>query len=421
MRKFLTGCILVLATSLYFFDFSMPFLPRGLNTKILMGIFGILAFVYNSIRKRSMSFSTPMIFATLIAAIFSIWCLFCVTVNHTYDTVYATYFISFATWMAGAYGVYAILNWGRKEDVTLEILVYYLVWVGIFQCVVALLIDNVSMVERFVDKVMYQYNDFYKRTHRLYGLGAALDPAGVRFSVILILIAQQLSDNPKVRSDRKQQSFYLAAFVLIFVVGSVISRTTGVGAVMGVGYLAVSMIRLHRGGLIPMNVFRAFFRFILVLVLIVFGVIYLYHTNDTFHGYLRFGLEGFFNWVETGEFRTTSTDILMQRMWVWPEDVRTWLIGRGTYGVFDNGTDIGYCNFTLYCGAIGLFIFSCYFIYCHLIQNRKFQNFQIASWLLVALTFVIWIKVATDIFFIDALLFWLAGDKLTENEIAETR
>lgn len=417
MKRFFIECILVLATSLYFFDFSLTFLPPSINTKILMGIFGILAFSFDSIRKRAMNFSTPMIFAALLAAVFSVWCFFCATIHQTYNMVYADYFISFATWMAGAYGVYAILRWGRGgEEVTLDVLVYYLAWAGVFQCVMALLIDNVGAVERLVDKIMYQYNDFYKRSRRMYGLGAALDPAGIRFSVILVLIAQQFSSNPAIRESRRRQSFYLAAFVIIFIVGSVISRTTGVGAVLGIFYIGITMIRMHKGGLVPLSMFRAFFRFLIVLTLIILVVIYLYQTNGTFHSYLRFGLEGFFNWIETGEFRTTSTDRLVQRMWIWPEDTRTWLIGQGTYGSRANQTDIGYCNFILYCGAIGLFIFSCYFIYCHLIQNRKLRNFKIASWMLVALTFIIWIKVATDIFFIDALLFWLAGDKIAEAQ-----
>lgn len=418
MRKFLLECILILVTSFYFFDFSMPFLPPSLNTKILVGIFGIFAFVYDSIRKREMSFSVPMLFATLLAFIFSVWCRFSVTVNNSfsiYSIEYTNYFISFATWMAGAYGVCAALRW-KYEEVTLDVLVRYLAWAGVFQCVIALLIDNVGVVERFVDKIMYQPENYYKIHNRMYGLGAALDPAGVRFSVILVLIAQQFSSNPAIRESRRRQSFYLTAFVIIFIVGSVISRTTGVGAVLGIFYIGVSMIRMHRGGLVPLSMFRGFFRFLIVLIFIILFVIYLYRTNDTFHGYLRFGLEGFFNWVETGEFRTSSTDILVQRMWIWPGDTRTWLIGRGTYGVFENYTDIGYCNFILYCGAIGFFIFSCYFIYCHLIQNRKLRNFKIASWMLVALTFIIWIKVATDIFFIDALLFWLAGDKIAEAQ-----
>ena len=61
-------------------------------------------------------------------------------------------------------------------------------------------------------------------------------------------------------------------------------------------------------------------------------------------------------------------------------------------------------------------IFSIFFIYCHTVQIRKFQQFKFTAWLLVALTFIVWVKVATDIFFIDALLFCIASDYEGEEE-----
>ncbi len=198
MLRLLRRCILILTTSFFLFPFSFPFLPEAINTKIIVAAFGVLAFVLDSVRKRSFSFSEPTLFSALLAGIFSVWCLFSVTINGTYDTIYADYIVSFATWMAGGYGVYALLKW-EYEEVDLEIMTRYLALVGVFQCITAVLIDNVSFVERLVDHIMYQPGDFYKVNHRMYGLGAALDPAGVRFSVILIMIAHQFSTNPNVR------------------------------------------------------------------------------------------------------------------------------------------------------------------------------------------------------------------------------
>jgi len=60
-------------------------------------------------------------------------------------------------------------------------------------------------------------------------------------------------------------------------------------------------------------------------------------------------------------------------------------------------------------------IFSIFFLYCHLVQIRKFRDFRLAALLLVALTFIIWVKVSTDIFFIDALLFCITGDYEAEE------
>ena len=64
-------------------------------------------------------------------------------------------------------------------------------------------------------------------------------------------------------------------------------------------------------------------------------------------------------------------------------------------------------------------IFSIYFLYCHIVQNRKFRMFGFTSILLIALTFIIWMKVLTDIFFIDALLFCIVGDYETDEEEAD--
>ncbi len=418
MLRLLRICILVLTTSFFLFPFSFPFLPVGLNTKIFVAIFGIMAFAYDSIRNKSFSLSEPILIAALLAAVFSVWCLFSVTAANTYDTIYADYIVSFATWLAGAYGVYAMLRWEYGE-VDLEILTRYLALVGVFQCVTAVLVDNFSFAERLVDRIMYQPGNFYKMNHRMYGLGAALDPAGVRFSVILIMLAHLISTNPNVRVNRLYQATSLIAFTIIVVIGCVISRTTLVGAAMGLAYIAIFILRMRKGGFITTSIVQMFFWAILVLTVIFGAGIYFYHTNDTFHGYLRFGFEAFFSWIETGEFSTGSTDIL-DTMWVWPSDLKTWIIGQGTFGVFDNNSDIGYCNFTLYCGLVGLFIFSLFFIHCHLIQIRKFRQFRLAAWMLVALTFIIWIKVTTDIFFIDALLFCIQGDDEDAPDVLDT-
>ena len=411
-RKILIGSILVLVTSFYLFPFSFTFLPQSVNSKILVAVFGIMAFVYDSIRKKAMELSQETIIAALIAALFSLWCLFSVTIAGTYEMDYATYLVSFLTWMAGAYGVYAALRIGHgKAD--LELLIRYLALVGVFQCVAAVMIDNNESFRRFVDRFVWG-NEYYREHMRMYGIGAALDPAGIRFSVILVMIAHQFSTNRAVRTKGMYQVSNMVAYAIIVIIGSVISRTTIVGGVMGIVYIIFSLIKLRQGGFITTNMLRVFFIFIVVLAAIIGASIYFYRVSHTFEGYLRFGFEAFFNWVETGEFRTSSTDEL-GHMWIWPDDVRTWLIGRGTYGVFENDTDIGYCNFIFYCGLIGVIIFSLYFIYCHLSLNRKFKQFWITSLLLTALTFIFWCKVTTDIFFIDALLFCIPGDKDEEE------
>ena len=408
IRKILVGSVLVLVTSFYFFTVSFTFLPYAVNSKILVAVFGVVAFVVDSIRKGMPELSKPTIVAALLAIVFSLWCLFAVTVNNTYEMDYATYIVSFITWMFGAYGVYAALRIGYGK-VDMELLVRFLALVGVFQCVSAVMIDNNQAFSNFVDRFIFG-NEYYREHMRMYGIGAALDPAGIRFSTILVLIAHQFSYGKNVRGNGLYQTSIMLAFAIITIIGSVISRTTIVGTAMGIAYMVISLVRLRRGGFITTSMVRVLFIFIVVLTGIIAASVLFYQRSATFEGYLRFGFEAFFNWAETGEFRTSSTDEL-GKMWVWPTDIRTWVIGRGTYGVFENDTDIGYCNFTFYCGLIGLVLFSLYFIYVHLVLNRKFANFWIPSLLFVALTFIVWCKVTTDIFFIDAFWKWHLYDK----------
>lgn len=382
----------------------------------MVAVFGIASYTYDSIRRHGMYFSEPTLFSGLLAAIFSVWCLFCITLANTYTTVYADYLVSYLTWMFGAYGVYSILKLAY-EEVDLEILVRYLALVGVFQCVLAVMIDNISFVESLVDHI-HADADYYKEHNRMYGLGAALDPAGVRFSVILVMIAHQFSTCPNVRNSSVFQATDLVAFAIITIIGAVISRTTLLGAGLGMAYIVITLIRMRKGGFITTRMVQAFFWFFIVMAGIIGAAIYFYRTSDTFQGYLRFGFEAFFNWVETGEFSTGSTDIL-ETMWVWPTDTRTWIIGKGEFGVLATNSDIGYCNFINLCGLIGMVIFSIYFLYCHIVQNRKFRMFGLTSILLIALTFIIWMKVATDIFFIDALLFCIMGDYDLDAEEAD--
>lgn len=416
LKKVFLGLFLLLAVSFYLFPFSFPFLPYAINTKILVAAFGVAAYTYDSIRQHGMFFSEPVLFSGLLAAIFSVWCLFCVTIANTYTTDYTDYLVSYLTWVFGAYGVYSFLRISY-EKVDLEILIRYLALVGVFQCIMAVLIDNISFVERLVDHVHVDAA-YYREHDRMYGLGAALDPAGVRFSVILVMIAHQFSTCPNVRNSSLYQTTDLIAFAIITIIGSVISRTTVLGASLGMVYIVITLIRMRRGGFITTRMVQAFFWFFIVMAGIIGAAIYFYRTSDTFQGYLRFGFEAFFNWVETGEFSTSSTDHL-ETMWVWPTDTRTWIIGRGVFGVFETDSDIGYCNFISLCGLIGMVIFSFYFLYCHIVQNRKFRMFGFTSILLIAITFIVWMKVSTDIFFIDALLFCIVGDYEAETEEAD--
>lgn len=413
LKQVIISVVLVILTSFYIFPVSFYFLPEAINSKIILAGFGIVALIYDWASKRALSVPKSALYSGLLAFVFSIWCLYCVAANGTDDLIYANYWISFFTWTFGAYAICFLIR-EMKGIVSMENLTFFLAAVGLAQCILAVWMDSSPALRQLIDRIFVQGQEFYHEIDRLYGIGASLDTAGVRFSVVLVLIAHQLSANEKVINNTALSLFYFSAFIVIVIIGSVIARTTWVGAIMGLAYLLLYYIRLD-GGRISRSQIKFWSMFLGLVFISVLICVILYRISPEYRRELRFGFEGFFNWVETGVFRTDSTDKLNRIMWVWPKDTRSWIIGKG---LFDNWvflTDIGYCRFTLYCGLIGMGLFSLFFIYNSVSLIRRFPKMTLLAVTLLAMTFIIWLKVATDIFFIFALLFWLPEEN--EKEI----
>ena len=213
--------------------------------------------------------------------------------------------------------------------------------------------------------------------------------------------------------DNKILALVLISYLWIAVVGNMIARTTIVGVVLSLFY-AFLMFR-------PERVTRSFFRIIrivlLVLIIAVPLCIYLYDNSAQFYQLSRFAFEGFFNLIETGEWEIDSNEKL-KTMIVFPENLKTWIIGDGYFvnpyssdpyyvgyqpGGYYMGTDIGYCRFIFYFGIIGLLIFSLFFFVVARECTAMLPDYKLLILFVLLLGFVIWLKVATDVFLVFAL------------------
>lgn len=415
MRKLLIGILSVIVVDAFIFDFTLRIFPIA-NSKMILAVIGAIAYLLIGIRDKQPKMSLRVLISAFLAVLFSLWCYIAITLNNSYEREFVTYYASFATWLGGAFGVFALLKL-MHDKVDLMLLTRLLALVGLSQCVIALMINDIPSVREAINSVFLQASDFYEKAGRLYGIGCALDPAGVRFSAIQVLIAHQLATEIRVRQSMGKSSLLFICFLTITIIGSIISRTTIVGTALGLFYIIVSNLFIQRGGVVSRKQIGLSLLFTALIGTAIAISIFFYNTSSVFHENMRFGFEGFFSWAETGEFRTTSTDHL-QTMWVWPETQRSWILGEGRIGVFQTNSDIGYCNYIFYCGLIGLAIFSIYFLFNHFSLVRKFRHFIIAAILLTAVTFIVWAKVMTDIFLIDALLFCIEGDFDSEPELS---
>lgn len=408
------AAMLAAIVSFFYFPIGIrPLMPESLNTKQVMAVIGVAAFVLKAIRDRQLIISKETLYSFGLAATFSLSCFFSCIYNDTTDYAYAKYIMSFFVWLGGAYGVCVMFRmaYGRVD---LPLLTKYLAFVGVFQCVSVLLVDNVEGFMDFVDTYIVQ-DKTAKRVERMYGFGCSLDSGGIRLCTILVLIAHQISTNKEVQNNKLSLTTYILAFFTITFIGNMIARTTTVGASLGLGYMALAIGVARRAKLNKVQLrFRTIF-FILLGIVVVTGM-YFYSHDPVVRTNIRFAFEAFFNYFETGEFSTSSSDILMERMWVWPWTTDGWVLGYGLYE-WSNWTtfqtDIGYCRFTLYCGILGMSLFSLYFVYLSSAVRSKFRNAWLFSLLLLAMVFIVWVKVSTDIFQLFALLLCLPSEDKT--------
>ena len=184
MMRLLAMLVVAMIVSGYYFPFTFTFLP-GVNTKMVLAVIGIGLVLYEGCRKRGITFSKELMGAVVLACLFSFVCLFSIDYNHTDDYSYVTYFATFFTWLGGAYAACAAIRLLHGK-VTLKLLVSYLAFVCATQCILAILIDRIPVFRMLVDSYIDQGQEFYQEVGRLYGIGAALDPAGVRFTVCLL-------------------------------------------------------------------------------------------------------------------------------------------------------------------------------------------------------------------------------------------
>lgn len=175
----------------------------------------------------------------------------------------------------------------------------------------------------------------------------------------------------------------------------------------------------------------SFLKALCVLIIITLPfIIYLYNYDIGFRSNIRFGFEGFFSLFETGKWQTGSNDILFNHMIVFPDNLKTWLIGDGyaanptydTYYIgeeyhgFYKGTDIGYIRFLFYFGIMGCALLIGFICTTAVACMKRFPNYSIIFLLVLLVNLIEWVKVSTDLFSVFAPFICIST---TDNNIYE--
>lgn len=420
--------LLTILTSFYFFPFEFTFLP-GINTKMAIAGIGLVILIIQLARGRKSIIDRDFFQLSLIAGLVSLIGFFAVTWNDTYDYTYATYIVSMWVWLSGAYVVTQAIT-KLHGHISVELVCNYLIVVCVVQCLIAFTMTQYPPLKNFVDSFLGSTGFMGKMEDRMYGIGACLDVAGSRFSVVLVMIISLLLKF-SVSDKKKYIGLYLVAFFVITIIGNMMSRTTTVGLMVALAYLFyASRIYTFR---IDSGMRQVLAWFVGILCAVILLVTYGYYTNPGFQENLRFGFEGFFSLVEKGRWEVHSNEIL-QNMYVFPDNLKTWFIGDGYFdnpyytdpyytgpkiGGFYKGTDVGYLRFIFYFGLMGLIVFSLFMCKVAKVCMNRFTSYRSLFFVILLLNFAVWFKVSSDIFLVFALFLCVTEEQQSEENFLE--
>ena len=416
-------CLLVVMMSLYIFPVTFTFFPMA-NSKMVMAFVGLIVLFLGAVSKRSIHIWKDVIVMVALSILVSLIGMASMSINNTNDNSYATYFVSMAVWLVAAFvvcqSIYMI-----HGTISTKLLCSYFIAVCVCQCVISLGVEFSDIVKRFIDTIAYQGQEGLTKGNRLYGLGASLDTAGIRFSISLIMIIY-LACNDDSSLKYNVTILYVISFCLIAVVGNMIARTTLVGVILSL----ILLVFFKRKTWMLLN-FRVVLIVLLFILLSSISLFNLYNNNEKVYELIRFGFEPFFNYFGGGDF-ATSSNMMLRDMYVFPDNFKTWIIGDGyfmnpnthdPYYVgqssvqgFYMGTDVGYLRLIFYFGLIGLLTFMIFLV--HVTQSccRHIPEDKILFVSILVLGFIIWLKVATDLFFVMALFICMANMSHRDDE-----
>ena len=419
MLKVLAIIFTEVVSSFYFFPFEFAFLP-GVNTKMIMAACGLVILGINLARERNALINKDWFQLSIWGIVVSVIGLISITYNDTPDYTYATYIISMWVWLGGAYTVTRLIKWVHGQ-VSIQLVCYYLIAVCVTQCIIAFAMGQFPYLKQFVDSFLASEGFMGKVKGRLYGIGASLDVAGMRFAAVLLMIAYFV-----VNSCKKQSVYWVIgsgiAFWIISVIGCMIGRTTSIGIIAALSYWIMVNI-FSKGNKENIKSFMPYFLSISAFFLL--AVVYLYHTNIEVYNNIRFGFEGFFSLWEKGRWEVSSNEILKD-MYIFPSELKTWIIGDGYFDKPDKidptyiahywggeHTDVGYLRFIFYFGLIGMLAFAFYMCKAAWICKNHFPNQWLLFVAVLFLNYIVWFKVSSDLFLVFALFLCVSQE---ENE-----
>lgn len=345
---YLLGTFLAFFTYLYPVDFN--FLP--VDTGRILYLFGFMYVLFFKAAKisykvyRVLSLSFLLLFASFSATI---------VCNNAYDFSFS---LKVTAIIFYAFGAILTVDLMKKyiKGFSVYVVLEWLVYAAVVQAIL-------SLVVFFVPAAKDLYFAFTRQPHETVELHAAYRliaiskfqyaNAAVMYGLAMFAaITLAFCNQSKLY---KNKAIYSISLLLIIIAGVLSARTFFLMLALAFCYYAYLL--WHQKGF-----FKALGKILFILVLGVACVVFVFFffEGSEYRRTYQWAFEGFINLAENGNLGTSSTSKL-QSMYIYPEQLKTWLVGDGKMvdgeGNFYMHTDAGYIRHIFYWGILGSILF----------------------------------------------------------------
>src|SRR5690606_28622599 len=163
----------------------------------------------------------------------------------------------------------------------------------------------------------------------------------------------------------KNKLWYYTIVAIIAIAGILSGRTVFIAIALGGLYI----LTVERNRVLPL--LSKSFKILALFALSFIAAYFIFRDIidfDRVEKTISWVFEMFIQYSEGGQIETNTTDVML-RMYIWPEELSTWIYGDGLIlngdGSYYMHTDIGYVRLLYYFGLIGIFSFiTAQFSYC---------------------------------------------------------
>lgn len=382
----------------FFYIFSIPVIKNisFINTTILVGIlFGIKIFInkkyLNTLKKILSQRSVFKVYVGLILII--LISIAIPTFHSTYDfSLVKTLINQFICITIGImlFGYYKEKN--KQENIIDDIVTAFIIQ-SLIQliCLISPSINSILNYFRSDNTILIMQK--YSGIRGLSISGSSFFGLAIGYGVAYVLFFTNYIKNKEMGKINK-----IISFLLLLFGGASAGRTSLIGIILGINLFIYDKIKYDGGSIkykrfIKISPKKIVFNILLVIFMIC-GIKYLQinqnklqinSINQKVHYFLNYSLEFLNNFLEKGDFTTTSTSKLFNNMY-FKIPLRTYLLGDGYYTNIDGSyymyTDAGYMRNLLYGGIMWLIFLFCYQI-LFFSWKKRYLIFNLAITLMI--------------------------------------